>query len=216
MTDVTTGKISLDAVLKKIGQPEATWEYSKGEQPVPLSMHAQTLTRRDYDGPPQKKRKTIEPPSTAAEPSAPPSAPAPIPQPQTPYELCRDILQALHRSEYCNARRFQWIIAKFEGRDPGPPPPDTPEPEAEEPAYEELAAKAGQVVEHPERRPEETTTEEVVVERAEEQRAEEPRVEEPTAIAEPRAQTTTQPSSAIIVYQRHHHPPPPSSGASHD
>ncbi|RYQ91136.1 hypothetical protein Ahy_B09g097006 isoform B [Arachis hypogaea] len=43
MTDVTMGKISLDAVLKKIGQPEATWEYSKGEQPVPLSIACMDL-----------------------------------------------------------------------------------------------------------------------------------------------------------------------------
>ncbi|RYR14365.1 hypothetical protein Ahy_B04g070910 [Arachis hypogaea] len=38
MTDVTTAKIFLDEVLKKIGQVEATWEYSKGEQPVPSSI----------------------------------------------------------------------------------------------------------------------------------------------------------------------------------
>ncbi|RYQ95312.1 hypothetical protein Ahy_B08g090476 [Arachis hypogaea] len=202
MTDVTTGKISLDEVLKKIGQPEATWEYKKREQPVPSSIactdfnpeariwqyiiadyilsstHATHIRIRvavllwsilegkrisvlpliresmmkpylpygDYDGPPQRKRKTIEPPSAVAEPSAPPSAPAPIPQPQTPYEMCREILQAVHHYERRNARRFQWIVAKFEGRDPGPPPPDTLEPEAEEPASEEPAAEAGQVV----------------------------------------------------------------------
>ncbi|QHO24089.1 uncharacterized protein DS421_12g369180 [Arachis hypogaea] len=80
----------------------------------------------DYDGPPQKKRKSTEPPSAAAEPSAPPTTPVPTPRPQTPYELCRDILQAVHRYERCNACRFQWIVAKFEDRDPGPPPPNTP------------------------------------------------------------------------------------------
>ncbi|RYR04043.1 hypothetical protein Ahy_B06g083564 [Arachis hypogaea] len=85
----------------------------------------------NYDGPPQKKRKTTEPASTAAEPSAPPTAPAPTPRPQTPYEL-----------------------------DPGPPPPDTPEPEAEEPAYMEPAAEAGQAVQTPEQRLEEPRAEE--------------------------------------------------------
>ncbi|QHN92971.1 uncharacterized protein DS421_17g588640 [Arachis hypogaea] len=43
MTDITKGKISLDAVLKKIGQPEARWEYSKGEQPVPASIACMDL-----------------------------------------------------------------------------------------------------------------------------------------------------------------------------
>ncbi|RYR08799.1 hypothetical protein Ahy_B05g076637 [Arachis hypogaea] len=38
MKDVTIGKISLDVVLEKIGQPEARWEYSKGEQAVLLSV----------------------------------------------------------------------------------------------------------------------------------------------------------------------------------
>ncbi|RYR25908.1 hypothetical protein Ahy_B02g059941 isoform B [Arachis hypogaea] len=97
----------------------------------------------DYDEPPQKKRKTTEPPSAAVEPSAPPTALAPTRRPQTLYEMCREILQAVHRSERRNAGRFQWIVVKFEGRDPGPPPPDTLEPDAEEPVSEELAAEVG-------------------------------------------------------------------------
>ncbi|RYR15667.1 hypothetical protein Ahy_B04g072565 [Arachis hypogaea] len=231
--ELTTGKLSLDVVLKKIGLSEARWEHSRGENSVPLritctdvnpetriwqkiiadyilpSTHATHIRVRvavllwailegkrifvlplirdsmwkvnqqqkynisfssmitrlaalsrverhptdqtsvfiskqpflpygDYDGPPQKKRKTTEPPS-AAEFSAPPTAPAPI----------REIIQLLYYFKHRNARRFQWIAAKFEGRDPGPPPPDTPEPEAEtkEPAPEEPAAEAGQAVE---------------------------------------------------------------------
>ncbi|RYR03781.1 hypothetical protein Ahy_B06g083090 [Arachis hypogaea] len=227
MKDVSLGKISLDVVLEKIDQPEARWEYSKGDNAVPLSiacndlnpeariwqqiiadyilpsMHATHIRIRvavllcailegkrisvlpliresmmktsvyiskqpflpygDYDGPPQKKRKTSEPSSATAEPSAPPTAPVPTPRPQTPYELCRDILQAVHRYERCNARRFQWIVAKFEGRYPGPPPLDTPEPEAEEHASKEPATDAGQVVVHPDWRLEKPTVEEVVV-----------------------------------------------------
>ncbi|QHO24088.1 uncharacterized protein DS421_12g369170 [Arachis hypogaea] len=38
MKDVSLGKISLDVVLEKIGQPEAKWEYSKGDNVVPLSI----------------------------------------------------------------------------------------------------------------------------------------------------------------------------------
>ncbi|RYR20249.1 hypothetical protein Ahy_B03g065342 [Arachis hypogaea] len=226
MKDVTTGKLSLDVVLEKIGQPEARWEYSKGDNMVPLSiactdlnpetriwqqiiadyilpgMHATHIRVRvvvlmwailegkrisvlsliresmwkvnqqqkynilfpsDYDGPLPKKKKTTEPPSSAVEPSAPPTALAPTPRPQTPYELCREILQGVHRYERHNARRFQWIVAKFEGRDPEPPPSDTPEPEAEDPASDEPAAEAGQAVEHPEQRPAEPTIEEAVL-----------------------------------------------------
>ncbi|RYR19719.1 hypothetical protein Ahy_B03g064591 [Arachis hypogaea] len=90
----------------------------------------------DYDGPPQKKRKTTEPPSSAA----------------------------VHRYERRNARCFQWIVAKFEGRDPGPPPPDTPEPEAKETHLKSQRLKLA--------RPAERTVEE-------------PRVEEPAAGPEP-------------------------------
>ncbi|RYR03577.1 hypothetical protein Ahy_B06g082614 [Arachis hypogaea] len=288
MKDVSLGKISLDVVLEKIGQPEARWEYSKGDNAVPLSIACNDLnpeariwqriiadyilpsthdthiriwvavllwailkekrisilpliresmikvnqqlkfnipfpsliTRlaalsgverrprdrtsvyiskqpfrpyRDYDGPPQKKRKTTEPPTAAVEPSAPPTAPIHTSRPQTLYELCRDILQAVHRYERRNACRFQWIVAKFEGRDPGPPPPDTLEPEAEEPASEEPAAEAGQAVEQqeqPEPRPIEPAVEEVVVHTAEKPRVEELTaymVEEPTA-KEPRVE----------------------------
>ncbi|XP_015965181.1 uncharacterized protein LOC107488904 [Arachis duranensis] len=105
----------------------------------------------EYDGLPQKKRKTIEPPSSLA-PSAPPAPSTLTPQLQTPYELGQEILQAIHRFEHRNACRFQWIVAKFEGRDPGPPPPDTPEPETEtEPTAEEPpvepATETGQAVE---------------------------------------------------------------------
>ncbi|RYR48848.1 hypothetical protein Ahy_A07g034920 [Arachis hypogaea] len=244
MKNVTKGKISLEVVLEKIGLPEARWEYSKGEQAVPLSIactdlnpevriwqqiitdyillsiHATHIRVRvavllwailegkrisvlpliresmwkvnqqqkynipfpslitrlaalfgvekrptdrtsvyiskqpflpygDYDGPPHKKRKTTDPPSSAAEPSAPPTAPVPTPRPQTSYELGREIIQLLYCFERRNSRCFHWIVAKFKGRDPGPPPLDTPESEAEEPASEEPAAKAGQAVEHP-------------------------------------------------------------------
>ncbi|RYR20015.1 hypothetical protein Ahy_B03g065082 [Arachis hypogaea] len=38
MKDMTTGTISLDVVLEKIGQLEARWEYSKGDNVVPLSI----------------------------------------------------------------------------------------------------------------------------------------------------------------------------------
>ncbi|XP_072086660.1 uncharacterized protein [Arachis hypogaea] len=38
MKDVSSGKFSLDVVLEKIGQPEARWEYSKGDNVVPLSI----------------------------------------------------------------------------------------------------------------------------------------------------------------------------------
>ncbi|RYR13585.1 hypothetical protein Ahy_B04g070499 [Arachis hypogaea] len=31
-------KLSLDVVLKKIGLPEARWEYNRGESAVPLSI----------------------------------------------------------------------------------------------------------------------------------------------------------------------------------
>ncbi|RYQ90814.1 hypothetical protein Ahy_B09g096798 [Arachis hypogaea] len=174
--DVTTGKLSLDVVLKKIGLHEARWEYSKGKDAAPLSItctdlnleariwqqiiadyilpstHATHIRVRvavllwailegkrisilpliresmwkvnqqqkynillpslitklatlsgverrptdqtsvyiskqpflpydDCDGPSQKKRKTTEPPSSAAEPSAPLIAPAPTPRP---------------------------------------------------------------------------------------------------------------------------------------
>ncbi|QHO00981.1 uncharacterized protein [Arachis hypogaea] len=36
--DLIQGKIRLDAVLEKIGLPEARWEYSRGEKAVPLSI----------------------------------------------------------------------------------------------------------------------------------------------------------------------------------
>ncbi|RYR29835.1 hypothetical protein Ahy_B01g054395 [Arachis hypogaea] len=36
--ELTTGKLSLDVVLKKIGLPEARWEYSRGDDAVPLSI----------------------------------------------------------------------------------------------------------------------------------------------------------------------------------
>ncbi|RYQ96151.1 hypothetical protein Ahy_B08g091713 [Arachis hypogaea] len=153
MKDMSLGKISLDVVLEKIGQPEARWEYSKGDNVVPLSIactnlnpkariwqqiiadyilpstHAthirvrvtvllwailegkrisvlpliresmmkRRLTDRtsvyiskqpflpysDYEGPPQKKRKTTEPPTSAAvEPSAPLAAPPTAKEPR--------------------------------------------------------------------------------------------------------------------------------------
>ena len=83
----------------------------------------------------------------------------------------------MHRYKRRNAQHFQWIVTKFEGRDPGSPPPDTLEPEAEEHASEEPAAEAGQVVEHLDWRSAKPTVEEVVVE---EVVAEEHRVEELT------------------------------------
>ncbi|XP_016192299.1 uncharacterized protein LOC107633176 [Arachis ipaensis] len=109
-------------------------------------------------------------PSSAAEPSTPPTAPAPIPRLQTPYELGWKIIQLLYHFEKCNAHRFQWIVARFKGKDPGPPPPNTPEPEAEteELAPEEPAAKAGQAVEPPEQTPAKPTVEYAVVQRVEE------------------------------------------------
>ncbi|QHO23482.1 uncharacterized protein LOC110267565 [Arachis ipaensis] len=131
----------------------------------------------EYDGPPQKKRKTTEPPSSS-EPSAPTAPSAHTPQLQTPYELGREILQTLHRYERHNAHRFQWIVAKFEGRDPGPPPSDTPELEAEI---------------------KEAAVEEPAVDRAEE-RAEQPTEPSDQAVQEPAAETTTEPTRAIIVY----------------
>ncbi|RYQ91929.1 hypothetical protein Ahy_B09g097998 isoform B [Arachis hypogaea] len=189
----------------------------------------------DYEGPPQMKRKTTEP-SSSAEPSAPPAPPVPTPRLQTPYELGREILKTLHRFEHRNARCFQWIVAKFEGRDLGPPPSDTPEhkPETKEPAPEEPAAEAGQTVEPHEQTATKTTVEESTVQIAAESIVQiveelasvaEPRAEtaaepagqafeEPTAGAEHRAEPTIQPSSAIIVYHHHHHPPPPDNGAS--
>ncbi|QHO08028.1 guanine nucleotide-binding protein G(s) subunit alpha isoforms XLas-like [Arachis ipaensis] len=178
----------------------------------------------EYDGPPpQKKRKTTEPPSSA-ESSAPPAPSEPTPLLQTPYELGREILQAIHRFERRNARRFQWIVAKFEGRDPGLPPPDTPEPEPEtEPAAAkpavEPAAEAGQAVEPTEQRAEDRA-EEAIIQRVEEPIAGvEPIVEvaaEPTnhAAQELAAETTTEPTRAIIVYQRHQHLPPSAGGDS--
>ncbi|KAL4371480.1 hypothetical protein AHAS_Ahas06G0170000 [Arachis hypogaea] len=61
---------------------------------VYISTHPY-LPYEEYDGPPQKKRKTTEPPSSSAPPApSEPSAPAPIPW--TPYKLAQDILQALH------------------------------------------------------------------------------------------------------------------------
>ncbi|RYR58279.1 hypothetical protein Ahy_A05g023938 [Arachis hypogaea] len=42
--DLTSGKLSLDVVLKRIGQPEAEWEYNKGENAVPLSIPCSELT----------------------------------------------------------------------------------------------------------------------------------------------------------------------------
>ncbi|XP_052108277.1 uncharacterized protein LOC127740716 isoform X1 [Arachis duranensis] len=36
--DLTSGKLSLDMVLKKIGLPEARWEYSRGRNTVSLSI----------------------------------------------------------------------------------------------------------------------------------------------------------------------------------
>ncbi|RYR32142.1 hypothetical protein Ahy_B01g057133 [Arachis hypogaea] len=43
MKDVTTGKLSLDMVLEKIGLPEAGWEYNKGDNVVPLSIACMDL-----------------------------------------------------------------------------------------------------------------------------------------------------------------------------
>ncbi|XP_025635311.3 uncharacterized protein [Arachis hypogaea] len=42
--DLTSGKLSLDIVLKKIGLPEARWEYSSSENTVPLSIACSDLT----------------------------------------------------------------------------------------------------------------------------------------------------------------------------
>ncbi|RYR59517.1 hypothetical protein Ahy_A05g025411 [Arachis hypogaea] len=42
--DLTVGKLSLDAVLKKIGLPKAQWEYSRGENVVPQSVAYSDLT----------------------------------------------------------------------------------------------------------------------------------------------------------------------------
>nr|XP_025631091.1 proteoglycan 4-like [Arachis hypogaea] len=169
----------------------------------------------DYDGPPQKKRKTNEPTSSSAEPSAPPAPFVPTPRLQTPYELGREILQTLHRIKRRNARRFQWIVVKFDGHDPGPPPPDTPEPEPEE-----SAAKASQADD-----PIEQAGASAIVEEPADHM-----IEEPVAVAEPIVETTSEPaghtseeprpepasrqSTDIIVYQRHHHPPPLGGGAS--
>ncbi|RYR48883.1 hypothetical protein Ahy_A07g034971 [Arachis hypogaea] len=175
--DLTSGKLLLDVVLKKIAIPEAKQEYSRGENAVLPSIACSDLTLEariwqqiiadynlqsthathirvrvavllwailegkrisilllirdsitqpflpygEYKGPPQKKRKTTELPSSVAEPSAPLAPPAPTPRPQTPYELGREILLAIHHSEHHNARHFEWIIVKLEGRDPGPP-----------------------------------------------------------------------------------------------
>nr|XP_025631216.1 major latex allergen Hev b 5-like [Arachis hypogaea] len=115
--------------------------YSGGEENLcsfPYQRVDDEVTTKDR---PPRKKKTSEPTSATAEPSAPPSGPAP------------------------------YIVAKFDGRDPGPPPLDTLKPEAKEPASEEPTAEAGQAVQTPEQRPKE-------------HRAEEPRVEEPAAGAE--------------------------------
>ncbi|RYR49450.1 hypothetical protein Ahy_A07g035950 [Arachis hypogaea] len=50
----------------------------------------------DYDGPPQKKRKTTEPPSSSIEPLTPPTPLMPTPRLQTSYELGREILETLN------------------------------------------------------------------------------------------------------------------------
>ncbi|RYR72984.1 hypothetical protein Ahy_A02g007231 [Arachis hypogaea] len=42
--DLKSGKLSLDVLLKKIGLPEARWEYSRGENVVPLSIACSDLT----------------------------------------------------------------------------------------------------------------------------------------------------------------------------
>ncbi|XP_015954820.1 uncharacterized protein LOC107479188 [Arachis duranensis] len=145
----------------------------------------------NYDGPPQKKRKTTEP-SSSAEPSASPAPPVP------------------------------WIVAKFDGRDPGPPPLDTPEPEPQtkEPAAEEPAAEVGQADETLEQIGAEATVEEPT----------DHMVEEPAVVAEPIVETISEPagqtseehrpepashpSTNIIVYHRCHHPQLPDGGTS--
>ncbi|QHO12428.1 uncharacterized protein DS421_15g506830 [Arachis hypogaea] len=286
VADLSQGKKSLDAVLKRIGLPEARWEYSRGENAVSSSiacshlhpeariwqqiivnyilssMHAMYIRVRvavllwailedkrisvlpliresmwkvnqqkkynipfpsmitrlatlsgidrrpgdrmstfintqpflpyeEYKGPPQKKKKTTEPASS----SAPSTPSAPAPAPPTTYELVQDILQELrcqgHRSEH----RFQWIMARHNGRDPGPPPVHTPQPDPEP----EPETKTEQ--------PPHELAVEAAVERAEEAAVKDLAVE---ATAEIIVELTTD----IIVYQPPQHLPLPDGGTS--